>query len=394
MKCHRAIAAVLWLAAAAAGGAGAFAQQAAPAVTREQVAAAVPKLGSFDYKERTESARTVRRAATDVAVPVLAQAARKHDDEYVRYRALTLLSGFGGQVAHETMTALRADRNDRIRTVVFAWLERNPDPAVLPALVAALDEEQSEFVRPALTRAVAAQLKDPRAQAALAPLVLKGADFFRGPVIEALGEYGGRFALGDIVSVAGLQGPLQDDAITALGRLGDESHIPVLARLQKSAPQTVQPTISAALCLLGRACEETVKYLKDTLSFATRNPQYQPLLRGAVHAHAMLALRGRTSALDDLLAAGAASQSDQQRSPIALGVGLIALKKPDIVLQAIESAKDPEAAAALMQDAFDMLAEDFEEEQFFVFVRRAYWAAPEGSPRRRAAELLIQRLEF
>jgi isocitrate dehydrogenase len=66
----------------------------------------------------------------------------------------------------------------------------------------------------------------------------------------------------------------------------------------------------------------------------------------------------------------------------------------DRILQAIESAKNPEAAAGLMQDAFDMLAEDFEEEQFFVFVRRAYWAAPEGSPRRRAAELLIQRLEF
>src|SRR5687768_18524016 len=88
MKWHRTIAVVLWLAAAAAGGAGAFAQQAAPAVTREQVAAAVPKLGSFDYKERTESARTVRRATTDVAVPVLAQAARKHDDEYVRYREI------------------------------------------------------------------------------------------------------------------------------------------------------------------------------------------------------------------------------------------------------------------------------------------------------------------
>ena len=394
MTLHRTTALVLCLTAASAGGAGTFAQQTAPAVTREQVTAAVPKLGSFDYKDRTEAARTVRRAATDVAVPALAEAARKHGDEYVRYRALTLLSGFGGQVAHDVMTALRADRNDRIRTVVFAWFERNPDPAVLPALVAALEQEQSEFVRPALTRAVAAQLKDPRAQAALAPLVLKGADFFRGPVIEALGEYGGRFALADIVSVAELQGPLQDDAITALGRLGDDSHIAVLARLQRSAPQTVQPTISAALCLLGRTCEETVKYLKDTLSFAARNPEYQPLLRGVVHAHAMLALRGRASAFDDLLTAGAASQSDQQRSPIALGVGLVALKKPDLVLQAIEAAKSPEAAVGLLQDAFDMLAEDFEEEQFFVFMRRAYWAAPEGSPRRRAAEILIQRLEF
>lgn len=390
----RRVAAVVLCVLAAVAGSPAGRAQTAQAVTHEQVLAAIPKFGSFDYKERTESARTVRRATPEIAVPLLAEAARKHGDEYVRYKALTLLSGFGGQAAHDVMTALRADRNDRVRTVVFGWFERHPDVAVLPSLITALDQEQSEFVRPALTRAVAAHVKDPRAQAALAPLVLKGADFFRGPVIEALGEYGGKFALPDIVSVAELQGPLQDDAITALGRLGDDSHIAVLGRLQKSAPQTVQPTIAAALCLLGRACDETVKYLKDALSFGTRNPDYQPLLRGVVHAHAMLAMRGRASLLDDLLVAGAASQSDQQRSPIALGVGLIALKQPALLLQAIEHSKAPDAAVSLVQDAFDMLAEDFEEEQFFAVVRRAYWAAPEGSPRRRAAELLIQRLEF
>ena len=41
-----------------------------------------------------------------------------------------------------------------------------------------------------------------------------------------------------------------------------------------------------------------------------------------------------------------------------------------------------------------MLEEDFEEERFFVTVRRAYWAAAAGSPARKIAETLIQRLEF
>ena len=41
-----------------------------------------------------------------------------------------------------------------------------------------------------------------------------------------------------------------------------------------------------------------------------------------------------------------------------------------------------------------MLSEDFEEERFFVEMRRAYWAAAAGSARRRVTEALIQKLEF
>jgi hypothetical protein len=41
-----------------------------------------------------------------------------------------------------------------------------------------------------------------------------------------------------------------------------------------------------------------------------------------------------------------------------------------------------------------MLEEDLEEEQFFVTVRRAYWAAAAASPARKVAGALIQKLEF
>jgi hypothetical protein len=51
-------------------------------------------------------------------------------------------------------------------------------------------------------------------------------------------------------------------------------------------------------------------------------------------------------------------------------------------------------ATELLREAFDMFEEDFEEERFYVTVRRAYWQAPEGSPRRQAAEALIKGLEF
>ena len=356
--------------------------------------AAIAQLGSFDFPVRTEAARTVRRAPAEAAVPALASAARIHTDEYVRYRALTLLAGFGGATAAEVMNELKADRNDRIRMVAFAWFEHNPDPAALPTLVAAFGVEKSEFVRPSLTRALVAQSKDPRARAVIGPLVLRGDDYFRGAVIEALGEYEGRFALADIVTVAEQDGPLQDDAITAVGRLGDSSHVPLLAKLQRSAPDRLQPTIAAALCLLGRACPETEAYLKETLAFASKAEGYQPLLRGAVHGFGMLARRGSQASLLSLLDAGIAAQAEPVRAPIVLGLGLVALRQPELVISSLERVADLDRAIDVFRDAFDQLAEDFEEERFYVAVRRAYWAAPEGSARRRVAEALIEKLEF
>ena len=81
---------------------GAQIQPAAP-VTAAQVQAAIDKLGSFDFPVRTEASRVIRRATAEVAVPPLAKAARTHTDEYVRYRALTILSGFGGPTASAVM---------------------------------------------------------------------------------------------------------------------------------------------------------------------------------------------------------------------------------------------------------------------------------------------------
>jgi len=373
--------------------AGAHRQQPS-APTAAEVQAATDKLGSFDYPVRTEAAKLVRRAAADVAVPVLAASARKHNDEYVRYRALTLLAGFGGPVAAGVMSDLKGDPNDRVRMVTFAWFEYNPDPAILPALLEAFARERSEFVRPALTRAIAAQSKDPRAREVLAPLVLRGDDFFRGSTIEALGEYGAAFAIDDIVAVAQRDGPLQEDAITAIGRIGETNRVNALVALQKTAPEHRQPSVVAALCLLGRACTETEDYLRKTVMFTSSNRGFQPLLRGAVHGLAMLAMRDKPASWKTLLDTGIAAKDEESRSPIALGVGLVALRRPDLVLPALEARADLDAAIELLRDAFEMLAEELEEERFYVFVRKAYWAAAPDSPRRRIAEALMVKLEF
>jgi hypothetical protein len=277
---------------------------------------------------------------------------------------------------------------------VFGWLERNPDPAILPELVTALDREGSEFVRPALTRAIAAQIKDPRAQAALGPLVLRGDDFYRGAAIEAIGQYGGTFALKDIAAVAALEGPLQDDAVTAIGRLGDDTYANQLALLQRSGPRELQPTLAAALCLLGKACVETEQYLARTLSFAMAADDQQPLLRSAVHGLAVLAQAGKGDMLKVLLDAGARSTSNASRSPIALGVGVTALRQPRLLLEALETWQDLNGAMGVLRDAFDMLAEDLEEELFCVVVRRLGAEAAAGSKRRAVTDALIGALEF
>jgi hypothetical protein len=60
----------------------------------------------------------------------------------------------------------------------------------------------------------------------------------------------------------------------------------------------------------------------------------------------------------------------------------------------LESHADRAAAIRLLAEGFDMLEEDFEEERFYVSVRRTYWSAPEGSARRAVCDELIRALEF
>jgi len=86
--------------------------------------------------------------------------------------------------------------------------------------------------------------------------------------------------------------------------------------------------------------------------------------------------------------------TEPARAPIALGIGSIAMRSPDVLLDALMSTRDLDGALLLVRDGFDMLDEDFEEERFFVAIRRTFWESPEGAPRRVVAERLIQTLEF
>jgi len=362
-------------------------------ITAEQVRTSVDTLGSLEFPVRTAAARTIRRASAAIAVPALMRAVTAHTDEYVRFRALVVLSGFNDARTRELMLKVLTDRNDRIRAVAYSWFEHHPDPGVLPRLLQALDREESEFVRPALTRALTAYGNDPKVRELMTHLVMKGHDLFRAAVIEALGQHHAAYALKPITEVAKLDGPLQDDAVLAIGRLGDKRGLETLAALQRTAPRALQPLIAAAICLLGSNCSSHQGFMEQTLKFAIENPGFQPLLRSAASGLGALAIAGNRDALDALITRGVPAR-DPERAPLALALGTVAIGNTPLLLKALDVQTDPAPAIDLLRDAFDMLEEDLEEERFFALVRRTYWEAPEGSPTRRIAEALIQRLEF
>ena len=130
--------------------------------------------------------------------------------------------------------------------VAYGWFEHHPDPLAVPLLVEALLKESSEFVRPALLRALAAS-GDPRAREAVMPLIMRGQDDFRSGLIAALGDYRASYALNAIIDVAKLEGPLQDDAVVAAGKIGGDAVRPLLIELQRNGSRAIQPAVAAAM---------------------------------------------------------------------------------------------------------------------------------------------------
>ena len=362
-------------------------------VSAAQLKAAIDTLGNLDYATRTDASRTVRRAPANQAVPALMQTVSDHADGYVRYRALVLLTGFNDPRTKDSMRESLASPNDRLRAVAYRFFERNPDPSMLPQFLASLDKEVGEFVRPALVRALAAYGDDARARQALVREVGRGENYFRSAVIEALGDHKAVYAFDALTAVAKLDGPLQDDAALALGKLGDKRAIETLAAIQRTAPRPTQPAIAAAICLLGINCESHQNYLSDSLKFAERATGFQELLRAAAGGLAALGVAGHKEAADRLFAVGIPS-SDPTRAPVALALATIALRATPLMMTTLEQHPDREKAIALLAEGFDMLEEGLDKEQFFALARRTYWESAPNASRRALMQTLIGKLDF
>ena len=364
---------------------GAPAQDAPPAALTRQIDA----LSAFDFATRMNAARMIRRTAATEAVPALARAVRLHADQFVRYRALVLLSAFNDPGTGAIMRGLLADRNDRVREVAYRWFEGHPEPALHDTLLAALNAEQAEFVRPALVRALAAHADTPAVQRALIAEAGRGLDFFRSAVVGALGEQRAIYAVNAIIPIVSLDGPLQDDAILALGRIGDRAAVPALASLTKIPPEAA-PSLQAAQCLLGDKCEERIAWLAETARTETR----LVVSKAAVAILGVLAAAGQSPAIDALF--DLERTTARLRGDVAVALSTMALRQPrETIAWLGKTPADRRARAIeLVHEGFDSLEEDFAEEQFYAAARAAYWAAPEGSDQRTLTATLIEKLEF
>lgn len=352
------------------------------------VPAAIGRLGSLDYATRMNAARTVRRATAAEAVTALTAALHGSRDEFVRFRALILLTGFNDRSTPDLIRSLLTDRNDRVREVAYRWLEQHPDPMLTPTLLATLETEQAEFVRPALIRALAAVSSDAPVQRALTLEAGRGLDFFRVGVIEALGSARARWALNALHEIARVDGPLQDDTVIALARIGDPASLPIVTALP-STRADVTTAVLGARCLLGDDCAARLRALAETVTsrLATRES-----VRAGIAALGAVAV-----ADDEAVTTLAGLLGDATiRADVVVGLGGVALRSPARVLAWLERQPAPAQATAIqaLRDAFERFEEDYAEEQFFAAARAAYWAAADGSATRTLMASVIEKLDF
>jgi len=352
----------------------------------------IGRLSALDYPTRMNAARAIRRLTPADAVPALVQAVQTHKDEFVRYRAFVLLSSFNDRGTGELVRGLLRDANDRLREVAYKWLEAHPDPAMAPILLSSLQTEEAEFVRPAMVSALGALGDDMRVQRALLGEIGRGLDFFRGAVIDALGRRRAAYALDGIAAVAKLQGPLQDDAVIAIGRIGGSRALAVLKPLAAEPPsQALALTLDAAQCLAGEGCDAAIKTI---VAAVTAPSAGAAVIRAGVSALTAVAAAGNQTATAALVTT--AERGGVLRDQSAIGIATVAVMDPDFILGWLDRLEPAprETAITLLKDGFDDLEEDFGEEQFFAAARAAYWKAGEGSATRSLTSLLIQRLEF
>ena len=109
---------------------GTLAQERGPQpMSAEAIQTAIDSLGNLDFPVRMNASRALRRAPADAVVPALIRAVESHKDQFVRFRALVLLTAFNDARTAELVREIVSNPNDRLRTVAYMYYEHHPAAA-------------------------------------------------------------------------------------------------------------------------------------------------------------------------------------------------------------------------------------------------------------------------
>ena len=336
------------------------------------------------------AARTVRRAPAAQAVPALIERrerARRRLRPVPRARAAVRVQRPARARGHDH-GARRSERSPAHRRLRLLRAQPGARDVAAPAREA---RQGGRRVRPSRADARARRV---RRRAAGAEGAARARDARPGSLSQRRDRRARRLPArptrcAPIIEVAKLDGPLQDDAILAIGKIGDKRALEVLPALQRTAParRASPPSPRRSACSASTA-NRTRSSSSTRCSSRSSNIGFQDLLRAAARALGALAVVGPRRTRPPRCSTPASPARDPGRSPIALALGTVALRNTPLIVKLLAARADVKEAALLLRDAFDMLEEDYEEERFFATVRRAYWGAPAGSPaaqgRRRA----------
>jgi hypothetical protein len=284
------------------------------------------------------------------------------------------------------MSTALDDPNDRLRTVAYAYFEHNVERGMSARLLRRLTRRTtSSFVPPdARARRVG---DEPAVQTALTAAVMRGQDLYRSAVIEALGDYHAAYALTPIMTVAKLDGPLQEDAILAIGKIGEKRALETLQGLQKTGSRVRQPAVAAAICLLGFNCESHQRFIVDTMNFAIANEGFQELLRAASRALGTLAASGRQDAAGILLDVGIPTGIQTARDRAGVRWRRAAQHAADDQAAGVAHGSPRRRSSSATRSTCWRTTREL-----FRLMQRTCWRAPVGSPDHQVADALIQAL--
>ena len=182
-------------------------------------------------RARRKPRASIRRAPLAQAVPALLQAVTEHTDGYVRFSSLILLTGFNDPRAAEQMVeVLTVAERSVARGGVWHFSSHPRRVAHSTPARRAREREPASSCARRLVRALAARWR--RSESA------RGAAPRRDAGRRLLSQHRHRsarrlqrlaYAVAKLIEVAKLEGPLQDDAVLALGKIGDKQALGTLA---------------------------------------------------------------------------------------------------------------------------------------------------------------------